>query len=153
MSTCSTDCTSTAVQIAGVNPSAELPEFDDHAAAGDWGMYLRRCMFIAANPAVKAADAMVLKRRIALAYLGQRAQTRGGVFLRSRPSVFTPELIEKLAVENARSRYARYPWLEQLTQLQQQLDHDQYKADAPIGTAVKPARPRQKLQVVPNAVA
>ena len=151
MSTCSTESTATAVQIAGINPPADVPEFDDTAAAGDWGLYGRRCRFIAANPAISAADAMVLKRRFALAYLGHRAQVRGGVYLRSRPSVFTPSLIDKLAEENTRARYARYPWLERLTQLLQQLDQDQYAADAQPGARL--ARPRQKLQVVPNAVA
>lgn len=153
MSTCPNESNSATVQIAGINPQAELPEFDDHAAAGDWGLYLRRCIFIAANPTVKSEDAAVLKRRVALAYLGRRAQVHGGVYLRSRPSVFTPALIEKLSEENSRLRYQRYPWLERLTQLLQQLDQDQYAADAPTSSAAKLPRPRQKLQVVPNAAA
>ena len=153
MSTCHTEANSATVQIAGTTPAAELPEFEDHAAAGDWGLYLRRCMFIAANPAVTPAEAAVLKRRVALAYLGRRAQLHGGVYLRSRPSVFTPALIEKLAEDNSRLRYQRYPWLERLTQLLQQLDQDQYAADAPTSHAAKLSRPRQKLQVVPNAAA
>lgn len=153
MSTCPTEQTSTAVQIAGGNPSVEFPEFDDAVAAGDWGVYGRRCTFIAANPAINSMDAVILKRRFGLAYLGHRAQLRGGVYLRSRPSVFTPDLIEKLALENTRARYARYPWLERLTQLLLQLDQDQYAADAQHGNVVKPARPRHKLHIVPNTIA
>lgn len=153
MPTCPTEYTSAAVQITEINQPVELPEFDDDAAAGDWGLYRRRCTFITTNPAINSADAAGLRRRFGLAYLGHRAQSRGGVYLRLRPSVFTPSLIEKLAEENTRARYARYPWLERLTLLLLQLDQDQYAADAQHGNLAKPLRPRQKLQVVPNVVA
>ena len=153
MSTCPTEYPSAAVQIAEINQPVELPEFDDDAAAGDWGLYRRRCTFIDVNPAINSADAAALKCRFALTYLGHRAQLRGGVYLRLRPSVFTPSLIEKLAEENTRARYTRYPWLERLMQLLLQLDQDQYAADSQHGNLAKPSRPRQKLQIVPNLLA
>ncbi len=153
MSTHTTEYKPTAVQIAAVTPPVESPQFDDDTAAGDWGLYGRRCAFIVANPAMTAVDATRLKRRFALAYLGQRAQLRGGVYLRSRPSVFTATLIDQLAEENTRARYARYPWLERLMQLLQQLDQDQYAADSHGGNLIQHARPRQKLQIVPNVFA
>lgn len=153
MSTCPTELNVNTVQVAPANTTIDFPEFDDATAAGDWGLFRRRCTFIASNPAIGEVDSTVLKRRFALAYLGQRAQMAGGVYLRSRPSVFTPALIEQLAQENTAARFTRYPWLERLMQLLQQLDSDQYGADTQHGSVVTLSKPRHKLQVVPNAFA
>ena len=129
----------------------EVPGVDDAAAAGDWGLFRRRCGYIDANKEIDRESAISLKRRFGLAYLGRRAQLLGGVYMRTRPSVFTPAFVERMAAENAGRRFKRYPWLEKLVQLQQQLDQDQYRTlmqeEAP------PAGPglRRHLHVVPSA--
>lgn len=133
-----------------VKKAPEVPEFDDDAAAGDWGLYQRRCAFVEASPIIDAADTIALKRRFGLAYLGGRAQLHGGVYLRTRPSVFTPAFIDQLAQQNCSKRFARYPWLERLLQLWQQLDQDQYLSTPIQGTITLPPKRRQRLQVVPN---
>jgi hypothetical protein len=128
-------------------PALETPEIDDSRAAGDWGLYQRRCGYIDGNKGIERAAALALKRRFSLAYLGGRAQLAGGVYMRTRPSVFAPEFVERMALENASRRYKRYPWLEQLTQLQLQLDQDQYRSAPQQSTILATAR--RHLHVVP----
>ncbi len=130
-------------------PSVDFPEFDDTAAAGDWGLFRRRCTFVDASPVIDLHDALTLKRRFSLAYLGNRAQAFGGVYMRARPSVFTPAFVERMAAENAEKRFTRYPWLQRLIDLLQQLDQDQY-LNAPQATNLIAGQKRQHLHVVPT---
>ncbi len=124
------------------------PLADDGAAAGDWGLFQRRRLYIDANQGSDAANTIILKRRFCLTYLGKRAQLQGGVYLRAKPSVFTPGFVERMAAENAGNRYKRYPWLEKLIQLQQQLDQDQYRTLAQESTILPGAR--RHLHMVPT---
>ena len=133
-------------------PANEYPEIDDTAAVGDWHMFQHRCAFVDASPIISVSDAIALKRRFGLAYLGGRAQACGGVYMRARPSVFTPPFVEKLASANAVARFARYPWLERLIDLLQQLDQDQYRSDSQSGNVSVSQRPRQRLHVVPTSL-
>jgi hypothetical protein len=130
--------------------SADFSEIDDERAAGDWGLFQRRCAFVDGSAIIDNHDAAVLKRRFCLAYLGQRAQALGGVYMRLRPSVFTPSFIENLAADNASKRFARYPWLERLIALLQQLDQDQYMTSSLQGNIMSSPRP-QHLYVVPTS--
>lgn len=129
--------------------AVDFSEIDDESAAGDWGLYQRRCAFVGGSPVIDNHDAVALKRRFCLAYLGQRAQALGGVYMRLRPSVFTPTFIEKLAAENATKRFTRYPWLERLIALLQQLDQDQYMSSPQQGNIVSTSRAHH-LYVVPT---
>lgn len=129
-------------------PPAEFSECDDAAAAGDWGLFQRRCAFVAGNALIDARDRVALKRRFCLAYLGHRAQAHGGVYMGARPSVFTPAYVERMAADNASQRFSRYPWLERLIGLLQQLDQDQY-VNAPQQGRVTPG-PKRQLHVVTN---
>ena len=130
--------------------NAADPEFDDTTAAGDWYMFRHRCAFVDASPIISISDTISLKRRFCLAYLGGRAQASGGVYMRSRPSVFTPAFVEKLANSNAKTRFSRYPWLERLINLLQQLDQDQYLGESQGSSLLVGQKPRQRLHVVPT---
>ena len=130
-------------------PSAEFAECNDEAAAGDWGLFQRRCTFVAGNALIDERDRAALKRRFCLAYLGHRAQAHGGVYMGARPSVFTPVYVERMAADNTSRRFARYPWLERLIELLQQLDQDQYTS-APQPGRVAVSLKRQQLHVVTN---
>ena len=131
---------------------ADPPAFDDAAAAGDWALFQRRCRFASASPIIDAALRTTLKRRFCLAYLGSRAQVHGGVYMRSRPSVFTPAYVERMAADNAARRFERYPWLERLTALLQQLDQEQYQPAVQISGATPLPRTRLRLHIVANNV-
>lgn len=131
------------------SPGAEHPEFNDAAAAGDWGNYRRRCLFIDRSKSMDQSAALDLKRRFARAYLGMRAQAAGGVYMRTRASVLTPAYLEELAGKNMTARFARYPWLERLIQLLLQLEQDQYSYQSEPASMEATTRPRQRLQVVP----
>ena len=128
----------------------DLAQFDDADAAGDWGLFLRRCKYVDSNPVIESRESIVLKQRFCLAYLGRRAQALGGVYMRARPSVFTPAYIERLATENAKKRFARYPWLERLINLLQQLDHDQYVDASQNSCVAVDLQLQQRLRLVPN---
>lgn len=145
MSTFSHECDADPAQQS----PADIPEFDDAAAAGDWDLFRRRCRFVEASTIISTQDALGLKQRFALAYMGTRAQAAGGVYMRLRPSVFTPAFIEQLSSDNSAARFARYPWLERLLHLLQQLDQDQYANAAPHGNIVSFVRRFPKLQSVP----
>lgn len=130
--------------------AVDTTPFDDADAAGDWGLFLRRCKFIDSNSMVDTQESIKLKQRVCLAYLGSRAQAAGGVFMRARPSVFTPAYVERLAAGNAGRRFARYPWLERLTELLQQIDQDQYADSSQPACVVVNEQLHQRLRLVPN---
>jgi hypothetical protein len=52
------------------------------------------------------------KRACALAYLGRRAQLRGGVCSTAHAHILTPHYLAALEAGNKAQRYTRYPWLE-----------------------------------------
>ena len=62
-------------------------------------------------------DAVAYKRACALAYLGRRAQIRGGVCNLTQPQVMTPKFVAELDSANRAMRYQRYPWLGTLMSL------------------------------------
>lgn len=132
------------------NQPAEDAQGNDADAAGDWGLFLRRCKFIERNSVIETDESIKLKQRLCLAYLGTRAQAVGGVYMRARPSVFTPAYVARLAGENASRRFARYPWLERLIELLQQLDHDQYVDSSRSACVVLDEPLHQRLRLVPN---
>lgn len=127
------------------------PSFDDTAAAGDWALFRSRCAFVDTNGQIDVPSVLALKQRFALAYLGARAQARGGVYMRSHPSVFNTACVEKLGRDNAAARFARYPWLERLLALLQELDQDQYAA-SPMGNIASLGKQRHRLHVVPASM-
>lgn len=128
----------------------DVAQFEDADAVGDWGLFLRRCKFVDTNPSIDMSESIKLKRCFCLAYLGTRAQAAGGVYMQSRPSVFTPAYVERFAAENTSKRFARYPWLERLIGLLQQLDHDQYVEVSPSACMVVNEHVHQRLRLVPT---
>lgn len=99
---------------------------DDATAAGDWGIFKRRCAFLDATPVLAVQQNIDAKRHYALAYLGHRAQLHGGVFRPNKPTVFTETVVAALGKRNTAARNARYPWLAQMMALIAALDDAQY---------------------------
>lgn len=103
-----------------------IEAIDEAPAAGDWSAYRRRSAFLDATPVLPLQQMIDAKRHYALAYLGERAQLRGGVFRASKPTVFTETMVAALAKRNTSARFARYPWLAQMLALINALDDAQY---------------------------
>ena len=119
--------------------------FDDEAAAGDWALYKQRCIFVDTSPVISIEDAAALKTHFALAYLGKRAQVKGGMYQRSGATVFSPAFIDRLVRKNTGERRTRYPGLEQLIQLM----HSQSESSKSGSTNIIPSfKPHQKLHLV-----
>ena len=114
------------IQTTELPATTLIDAFDDATAAGDWSIYRRRCAFLDATPVLPSQQVIDLKRQYALAYLGERAQLRGGVFRASRPTVFTEATLAALTKRNTTARFARYPWLAQMLALITALDDAQY---------------------------
>lgn len=85
-------------------------------AEGDWHAYLSACDRIDATFDAMP-DVLSSKRICALAYLGRRAQCQGGVYSKSRPRIFSPQLIASMEAANRTQRFKHYPWLERLLTL------------------------------------
>lgn len=85
--------------------------------AGDWHAYVEACRKIDMGEPMPMRDVLAAKRRSALAYLGKRAQTQGGVYSKSKPRILTSEWVQALGAENASLRFKRYPWLAALLNL------------------------------------
>ncbi|MFC3108078.1 hypothetical protein ACFOFO_08910 [Undibacterium arcticum] len=64
-------------------------------------------------------------RACAMAYLGRRAQHRGGVCSRTHPRILTPQFVADLEATNKYHRYIRYPWLETLLNLLTEIERIQ----------------------------
>jgi hypothetical protein len=94
----------------GDAPSA----FEASIREGDWQAY--RCQIsdrLACERGTESFGTLqAYKRACALAYLGRRAQVKGGVCNSSRAHILTPRLIADLEHLNKTQRFARYPWLE-----------------------------------------
>ena len=135
---------------SGATQPFDAAHFENAEAAGDWGLFLHRCKCIEADPLIETSQSIKLKQRVCLAYLGSRAQAAGGVYMRARPSVFTAAYVERLTADNANKRFGRYPWLERLIDLLQQLDHDQYIGSTEHARLVVNPLLHQRLRLVPN---
>lgn len=97
---------------------------------GDWNSYLHHIAVERAELCDDARELISYRRRCALAYLGKRAQLRGGVYSRTRPRILTPETIDTLRESNRQKRYARYPWLEKLLALMAEIERIQDQASS-----------------------
>jgi len=98
---------------------------------GDWANYLRQLADVRANPqlAQDAEGFTSYKRQCALAYLGKRAQLRGGVCSK-KPRILNAEMMRELGERNRAKRYARYPWLEKLLRLMAEIELIQEQASS-----------------------
>ncbi len=83
---------------------------------GDWQAYVRLLGTIDTTKASRP-ESLAAKRKCALAYLGKRAQSQGGIYSKSTPRILTPQFILLLQAENCTQRFKRYPWLERLVKL------------------------------------
>ena len=95
------------------------------ALAGDWAAYRHQCAFLETTGTLPVGQSVAARRGHALAYLGRRAQLHGGVFLASRPTVFTEAVVAAMAKRNAATRFARYPWLAEMLALIAALENAQ----------------------------
>jgi hypothetical protein len=121
------ECNSEMVDIRTERPDDQMTDtIDEATAAGDWGMFKRRCAFLDATHVLAVQQNIEAKRHYALAYLGERAQSRGGVFRPNKPTVFTEQVVMALGKRNTATRNARYPWLAQMMALIAALDDAQY---------------------------
>ena len=123
--------------------------FDDDAAAGDWALYKQRCIFVDASPVIGVEDATALKAHFALAYLGKRAQAKGGMYQRIGAAVFSPAFIDRLVRKNVGERRTRYPELEQLIRLM----HAEAAASKSGGAnnIIPSFKPQKKLHLVSSS--
>lgn len=94
---------------------------------GDWKGYLEHLAKPRNNKYFISCygDLNAYKRQCALAYLGKRAQLRGGACSRTQPRILTPDVIAELSSKNKAERYQRYPWLETLINLLAELERNQ----------------------------
>lgn len=121
------ETSSETVDIRTARPDVETADaIDDASAAGDWGIFKRRCAFLDATRVLAVQQNIEAKRHYALAYLGDRAQLRGGVYRPNKPTVFTEQVVTALGKRNTATRNARYPWLAQMMALIAALDDAQY---------------------------
>lgn len=120
--------------------------FDDDAAGGDWALYKQRCIFVDTSPVISVEDATALKTHFALAYLGKRAQAKGGMYQRSGATVFSPAFIDRLVRKNVSDRRTRHPGLEQLVRSM----HAETAASKSSGAnnIIPSFKPQQKLHLV-----
>ncbi len=91
----------------------------------DWRAYMSACREISANPELDVREMLTLKRACALVYLGRRAQNEGGVYSKTRVRILTPEFVQLMAKTNIALRFKRYPWLERLLALMDEIDQVQ----------------------------
>lgn len=94
---------------------------------GDWKGYLEHIAKPLDNKYFVSCyvDLSAYKRQCALAYLGKRAQLRGGACSRTQPRILTPNAIAELSSKNKAERYQRYPWLETLINLLAEIERNQ----------------------------
>jgi hypothetical protein len=91
----------------------------------DWRAYVSACRELAESAEFAGRDMLAHKRACALAYLGKRAQNEGGVYSKTRVRILTPEFVQLMAKSNTALRYKRYPWLERLLVLLEEIDQVQ----------------------------
>ena len=91
----------------------------------DWRAYTTASREIGFSVGLDSREVLALKQARALAYLGKRAQNEGGVYSKTRARVLTPEFVQSMAKYNTALRYKRYPWLERLLTLLDEIDQVQ----------------------------
>ena len=98
--------------VSSGNPKSGTIEIRE----GDWNAYLYYSKKCRENKDIldHYESITAYKRACALAYLGKRAQHRGGVCSTTHPHIITPQFIATLEASNKAQRYSRYPWLETL---------------------------------------
>jgi len=91
---------------------------------GDWKAYLNHLAKGEKDKALveRYGDMNAYKRACAMAYLGRRAQLHGGVCSTLHPHIMTPQFIHDLEVSNKSIRYTRYPWLQALMNLLEEIE-------------------------------
>ena len=99
---------------------ADLP-----SSEGDWHAYLSASSMIGSATPDAIDEILTAKRKLALSYLGKRAQAEGAVYSRSEPRILTAQLQQKLAATNQSVRFQRYPWLERLMSLLTEIENAQ----------------------------
>lgn len=92
--------------------------------AGDWQGYIARFNEAATVDDLNAR--LSLRRQLALAYLGRRAQSAGGVYNSTSPTVLSSAVVERISAENRQRRQSRYPWLADLLAITEALERDQH---------------------------
>jgi hypothetical protein len=99
---------------------------------GDWKAYLQSVARSRNDKALAEhyGGIAAYKRACAMAYLGKRAQLRGGVCSTRHPHIMTPEFIVELEMTNRALRYARYPWLRSLMNLLAEIEQIQDQISA-----------------------
>jgi len=80
----------------------------------EWQAYRLSCQQMAERGDVCLRELIALKRASALAYLGKRSQNEGGVYSKTQLRILTPEFVQVMAKTNTAQRFMRYPWLERL---------------------------------------
>ncbi|MGV8893999.1 MAG: hypothetical protein ACOH2K_13855 [Burkholderiaceae bacterium] len=94
---------------------------------GDWKGYLEHIAKPRDNKNFVSCygDLNAYKRQCAIAYLGRRAQLRGGGCSRTQPRILSQQIISELCSKNKAQRYKRYPWLETLINLLAEIERNQ----------------------------
>lgn len=94
-------------------------QFSAQNQEGNWNEYLyqsarcRNADYLPQHP----VGLLAWQRDCALAYLGKRAQLRGGACSKTKPRILTPEMIADLEASNRAKRHSQYPWMEALMHL------------------------------------
>jgi hypothetical protein len=91
---------------------------------GDWKAYLQQCKKAYEDKAIieQYGSITAYKRACAMAYLGRRAQCHGGVYSISHSHIMTPTFITNLEASNKIQRYSRYPWLEAMSNILNEIE-------------------------------
>lgn len=110
-------------QVSDVYPKEVTIEIRE----GDWKSYLEHIAKPRGNRGFLNCygDINAYKRQCAIAYLGKRAQLRGGGCSRTQPRILTQQLVSELGAKNKAQRYQRYPWLETLINLLAEIERNQ----------------------------
>jgi hypothetical protein len=109
--------------VSHVNPGSVVVEIRE----GDWIAYHRHIERTHSERDLIQCFGGVIEyhRACAMAYLGKRAQHRGGVCSRTYPRILTPQFVAGLEATNKYHRYIRYPWLEKLLNLLAEIERIQ----------------------------
>jgi hypothetical protein len=118
-------------------PDSEFPVFtlDDldtpiNLVEGNWQLYRHRitCEETARAAIPHFGTLTAYQRTCAMNYLGKHGQIHGGVCSKG-PSILSTQFIAKLNAFNETKRYGRYPWLETLLNLFEQIKDMQGQSD------------------------
>jgi len=115
----------------------------------DWRAYTIACREISLSVGLDSREMLALKQARALAYLGKRAQNEGGVYSKTRARVLTPEFVQSMSKYNTALRYKRYPWLERLLALLDEIDQvqDQLALKGSKVLSIMSLKPQSQIQI------